>query len=76
LRKACTTFLFFISFYAFILSPLTPLWAEPFDFSEDIDLFAPVIRHQANEEALQSGRSHKIEAREKGVKSMLDSFSY
>jgi len=62
-RKTSTTFLFLLSFYAFILLPLTPLWAQPFELSEDTDIFAPLIRHQPLEEALQSGGAYKIEAR-------------
>ncbi|VAX33249.1 hypothetical protein MNBD_NITROSPIRAE01-847 [hydrothermal vent metagenome] len=62
-RKTSTSFLFLLSFYAFILLPLTPLWAQPFELSEDTDIFAPLIRHQPLEEALQSGGAYKIEAR-------------
>ncbi|MEC4677878.1 MAG: hypothetical protein VST69_03890 [Nitrospirota bacterium] len=62
-RKTSTSFLFLLSFYAFILLPLTPLWAQPFELSENTDIFAPLIRHQPIEEALQSGGTYKIEAR-------------
>lgn len=37
--------LFFISFCTFFLLPLTPLFAQDLELA-DIDLFAPVIRHE------------------------------
>ncbi|VAX26454.1 hypothetical protein MNBD_NITROSPIRAE01-480 [hydrothermal vent metagenome] len=63
LLKGRAVLLFFVSFYSFFLLPLMPLWAQSFDLPEDIDIFAPRIRHQPLEEALQTGTPHRIEAR-------------
>ncbi len=55
--------LFLVSFYVFLLLPLTPLWAQGLDFPADADLFAPVIQHEPPTQAISSESPFRFQAK-------------
>jgi len=61
--KGRAALLFFVSFYMFVLLPLTPIWAQNLELPSDIDLFAPVVRHEAPSQTINSGSSLTLKAK-------------
>ena len=60
IRKAVV--LSFVSFYAFLVLPLMPLWAQDRKIPLDSDITAPIILHKPNPRPIPSGEPMVIRA--------------